>query len=557
MIHSPLHSAEQPQVKPSFLPECFPAKAASQSVHVPKPVLELVEFAKPTITIPSTEPGLCLPFTSEDLPLKPFCRLPSEVQAAQMEVVAKPFDLAQDRLIPNRIVEILELGYGEFEQNHPLPGYVREAARMALYCRTSALGGHVERCPCGHVEKVWYNSCGHRFCPRCAYRKQQEWLKKERKRILPVRHVHATFTIPREFNELWWCNFKEMAALLFHTSAQALRELLKDPQRVGVEIGISSALHTWDDRMRRHPHLHCLVTAGGLTPEGEWKDSYRAGDKPFLVRVEPLMQRFRSLFCRRLAGKIKKARLKLPEGCSKQQVLNMINTVNRRAWQVHIQKPPEDGGPTTEQILAYQAKAVAGGPVSAVRIEGIARKVAEWSAGIRDAQESQMRYISEPPISEGRVEEVDPHSAQVTFCWGKYDRQSGRRARDNRESVSVEECIRRLLFHVTPPNFQAIRHYGLYTSAKKKEREQLRAILPDVAQAQDEQSTGVGHSCKHGSLERVALEDSMDQRTRCPVCGKRLVFSNVIPSSLTGKLSPRDKAKARLLRKKRRRRRGS
>lgn len=557
MILSPLHSAEQSQVRPLLLPEGFPATGASQSVPMPQPMIELVEFAKPTLTIPSTEPGLCLPFTSEDLPLKPFSPVPSEAQAAQVEVVTKPFDFAQDRLIPNRIVEILELGYGEFEQNNPLPGYVREAARMALYCRTSALGGHVEKCPDGHVEKIWYNSCGHRFCPRCAYRKQQEWLKKERKRILPVRHVHATFTIPREFNDLWWHNFKEMADLLFHTSAQALQELLKDPQRVGVAVGISSALHTWDDRIRRHPHLHCFVTAGGLTPEGEWKDSYRAGDKPFLVRVEPLMQRFRSLFCRRLARRIKKERLNLPEGCSKQQMLNMINKVNRTAWHVHIQKPPEDGGPNTEQMLAYQAKAVAGGPISAVRIEGIERKVAEWSAGIRDAQEPQMRYISVPPISEGRVEEVDPHSAHVTFCWGKYDQQSGRRSRDHRESVSVEEFIRRVLFHVTPPNFQAIRHYGLYTSAKKKEREQLRAILPDVPQAQDEQSPGVGQSRKDDSQQRVALEEYMEQRTRCPVCGKRLVFSNVIPSSLTGKLSPRDKAKARALRKKRTRRRGS
>jgi hypothetical protein len=168
-----------------------------------------------------------------------------------------------------------------------------------------------------------------------------------------------------------------------------------------------------------------------------------------------------------------------------------------------------------------------------------------------------MRYISDPPIDDRRVEEVAPDSAQVTFCWGEYDQQSGRRSRDKHETVSVQEFIRRLLFHVTPPNFQAIRHYGLYTSAKKKKREQLKAILPDAPQAQDQQPTDAAQSHKAGSQEYLPLEEYMAQRTRCPICGKRLVFDRIIPSSLTGKISPRDKAKARAIRKTLRRRRGS
>jgi hypothetical protein len=192
MILSPLPSADRSQVRPLLLPECFPAKEAFQIVPLAKPELELVQFAKPTITLPSTDPGLDLPFTSEAPSLKPFPPLLPEVQTAQVEVVTNP---------PNRIVELLELGYAEFEQNNPLPGYVREAVRMALYCRTSALGGHVERCPDGHCEQIWYNSCGHRFCPRCAFRKQQNWVAKQHKKLLPVRHFHVTFTIPHEFNK--------------------------------------------------------------------------------------------------------------------------------------------------------------------------------------------------------------------------------------------------------------------------------------------------------------------------------------------------------------------
>ena len=123
MIRSPLHSVDQSQVRPLFLPDCFPAKGESQSVPLPKPELDLVECVKATMTLPSTDPGLYVPFASEELSLKPFLSLPSEVQADRAEVVTKPFDFAQDRLKPNRIVEILELGYAEFERTHPLPEY--------------------------------------------------------------------------------------------------------------------------------------------------------------------------------------------------------------------------------------------------------------------------------------------------------------------------------------------------------------------------------------------------------------------------------------------------
>jgi hypothetical protein len=458
--------------------------------------------------------------------------LPREVQLTQLEVVTQP---------PNRMVEILEFGYAEFERRHPLPGYVREAARMAIHCRTSTLGGHVEKCPDGHLERVWYNSCGHRFCPRCAYRKQQHWLHKERTHVLPVRHFHVTFTIPHAFNDLWWGNFKEMATLLFRTAAQALQELLRDPERVGVQVGITAALHTWDDQMLRHPHLHCLVTGGGLTPEGEWKESFKPGDKPFLVSVKALMQRFRKLFCRRLERKIKQGRLTLPQGCRPQQRLNLINQVNQTNWQVHIKKPPEDGGPTTEEILQYQAQAVAGGPISPLRIEHIERKIATWTEAIHAAQEPQLRYISEAPMTDHRIEAVDLNASYVTFCWGKYDQETGRRGRDKTATVTVEEFIRRVLFHVTPPDFQAIRHYGLYTSTKKKEREQLRELLPDVPEADVEQHTASTKARKDEG--RVSLDEYMEQRSHCPVCGKRLVLSHVIPSSASGKISPRDKAR--------------
>lgn len=397
--------------------------------------------------------GVIFPKAPLDRPPGAFMyRLRREVPSPQVEVVARR---------PNRIVEILEVGYEEYRRRHALPPHVREAA-------------------------------------------------------------------------------------------QATQELLADAERVGVQVGIVAALHTWDDRVRRHPHLHCLVTGGGLTPDEIWKDSSKPGDMPFLVRVEPLMQRFRTLFCRKAEHAVKNSQLTLPKGCRRQQMLNRIHQVNRRDWQVYIAKPPEDGGPTTEEILAYQAKAVAGGPLSNVRIEGLARKVTAWQAEIQTFQEPHLRYVSESPLTESRIQEVSHQ--EVSFRWGRYDQASGRRVREQTETLPIETFLRRLFWHVPPPNLHTVRHYGLYSTPKKAQCEQCRALLPTTPLADAER---IGTIVQEMNAEgRLPLEEFMAQRSRCPVCGKPLEITRVLPSSVTGKLSPRDKAFARKLSRTRRRRRG-
>jgi hypothetical protein len=342
-----------------------------------------------------------------------------------------------------------------------------------------------------------------------------------------------------------------MAAFFFHAAAQATQELLADPERVGVQVGIVASLHTWDDRLLRHPHLHCLVTGGGLTMEGTWKDSWKSGDTPFLVSVKALMQRFRKLFCRKLERKITHGVLTLPNGCRRQQMLNLIHKVNRTDWQVYIAKPSEDGGPTTEEILEYQAKAVAGGPLADGRIEGIARKVSAWQAGIQAFQEPQLRYVSESPLSGSRVQDVSQQ--EVSFRWGTYDQETGRRVRDQTETLPIEAFLHRLFWHVPPPDLHTIRQYGLYTSAKKAQYEQCRVILPKSGTADIERVTTAVAAKKDGDDGHIPLEEYMEQRTHCPVCGKPLAITRVIPSSVTGKLSPRDETRMHALRRARRR----
>jgi hypothetical protein len=536
MIFPNLRPLEHPPVPPARFPECVATYEGNQIIQLPEPIIPVPLWAELHKPFPTGE------WSSLITPQSPSATLSRLQPETVPDVVAGA---------PNRIVKILELGYAEFERTHPLQAHVRQAVRMTLQCRTSALGGHVERCPNGHIARVHYNSCGHRFCPRCAYRKQQTWRGKQRKKLLAVRHFHVTFTIPHEFNDLWWWNFKAMADLLFHTAAKALQDLLKDPTRLGVQVGIVAALHTWDDRLLRHPHLHCLVTGGGLSPEERWKESYKSGEKPFLVSGNALMQRFRRLFCRTLERKLNKEHLKLPEGCSTQQMLNIINKVNRRNWEVYVAKPVEDGGPSTEEILAYQAKAVAGGPLSHMRIEGIERNVNEWVAGIVAGQEPQVAYLTDPLMPNSRFEEVDELDKRVSFRWGMFDQHSGRRVRDKLCTLRLEEFMKRLLWHVTPSDFHAIREYGLYTSAKKAECEKLRVLLPGLPGGEAEATAGKDRVKQDD--ERIPLSEYMEKHTRCPVCGKKLEICGVIPSSVTGKLAPRDKALIKALRRKRRR----
>ncbi len=135
------------------------------------------------------------------------------------------------------------------------------------------LGGHVERCPDGHFAKIHYNSCRHRSCPGCRFIRVEQWLEVQRARFLDCGHHHVVFTIPEELNALWRHNRREMTDVLFAAASETLLELLGDPKHLGAKPGIIAALHTWGQALQLHPHLHCVVTAGGLDANGDWRDA--------------------------------------------------------------------------------------------------------------------------------------------------------------------------------------------------------------------------------------------------------------------------------------------
>jgi hypothetical protein len=414
----------------------------------------------------------------------------------------------------DRLIDLLTTHYPSFEQTQPLEDHVRQAVRMAMACHTSALGGHVERCPHGHVERIFYNSCGHRCCPRCAPRLRRKWLLTRQGKLLPVRHYHVVFTLPHAFNALWPWNFPALGDLLFHSAVEALRALLADPHWLGAEVGLTVTLETWDDRLCFHPHLHCLVTGGGLTSEGDWVE---VANPRCLVAVTPLMWAFRKRFCQGLKQALQVGMLTLPAGTTTRQWRTRLSQANRQKWAVFIAKPPEDGGPTSADILRYQADDVAGGPLSGDRL-----------VAIPDLSTTQLAYLKSPPLQETRLAEA-PEGC-VSFRWGPYHPTTGIRERTQIETLPVSEFLRRYLQHIPPPRYQMVRHYGLYTSAKKTAYAQCCALVRD-RQPSEPQAAEVPEPAEPSP-------DWLHEHT-CPVCGQPLIVTAYLPSSRTGKVIPR------------------
>src|SRR5580692_5733962 len=162
-----------------------------------------------------------------------------------------------------------------------------------LFCRTAALGGHVDACSgCGH-QVISFNSCRNRHCPKCQANARDRWLAAREKELLPTRYVHVVFTLPRQLSPLALQNKREVYALLFQASAETLLEVARDPKHLGAEIGFFSVLHTWNQKLQHHPHVHCVVPAGGLAPDhSRWIDS----QQKFFLPVDVLKEVFRGKF---------------------------------------------------------------------------------------------------------------------------------------------------------------------------------------------------------------------------------------------------------------------
>ena len=358
-------------------------------------------------------------------------------------------------------------------------GVTREVRRLMAVlslCRTSALGGHLHRCThCGH-EQPRYNSCGNRHCPNCQAFAREKWLMKQEQSLLDLPYFHMVFTLPSALQPLILQNKHTLYNLLFKTVADTLMTFGKDP-RHGLEgqLGFTSVLHTWDQRLGPHAHLHVLIPAGALAKDG--KTFRQAPDRKWIFPVRALSTVYRALFVKRLRTLWKKKGLEfhgqLEPLCQKEAFTGLLNGLFEKEWVVYAKRP--FGGP--EAVLAYLG-----------------------------------RYTHRVGISNARILSVDERG--VTFS----ARDKKDPSKKSRVTLSGVEFLRRFFLHVLPSGFTRIRHYGyLGNSVRQKRIPLIRNHLgqptpPDSEETVSDRMTrafgtppDACPACKKGRLHPVGL----------------------------------------------------
>jgi hypothetical protein len=290
-------------------------------------------------------------------------------------------------------------------------------------CRTAALGGHLDECVrCGH-RAISYNSCRNRHCPKCQANARDRWLEARNKELLPTRYVHVVFTLPHELAPLALQNKRVIYDLLFRISAETLLEIARDPQHLGAHIGFFSVLHTWNQKLEHHPHVHCVVPAGGLSADhARWIPSQHK----FFLPVEVLGEVFRGKFVDALKDAFAEGKLcfhgSMKAFARPKIFAQLLRLTFRKKWVVYSKRP-------------------FGGPVHALRYLGC--------------------YTHRVAISNHRL--VSFADDKVAFHW----RDSAHGNKKRLLTLHVHEFLRRFLLHVLPPGFVRIRHFGFLSTRNR------------------------------------------------------------------------------------------
>ena len=372
---------------------------------------------------------------------------------------------------------IFQEAFPAYEQTHPLPAHVRKAARAIMQCRTAALGGHIQACPDGHIARVWDNSCRHRSCPQCAYLQTERWLAQQQARLLACDHYHVIFTLPHDLNPLWLANVPVMTTLLFQAVRATLVERLAAPKYLGAQPGILAALHTWSQTLMLHPHVHCLVTGGGLSPAGQWK-AVRNG---FLLPARVVMAVFRGKMLAAIRQALAREALVLPEGLRPQQLVNLLNCLGhptKTKWNVRIMERYRHGVGVVTSLARY----LRGGPIKNARLVA-------WDG------------------------------ERVTFLHRARQEGDAGPASPQRMTLPVADFLQRWLLHVPVPQTRVVRSYGLYHPTQADALAICRAALGqppvEVPELLDWQTVCAQRGDAHPE--------------QCPTCGQLLVCTRVIP----------------------------
>ena len=373
--------------------------------------------------------------------------------------------------IMGKIQDIFQECYPKYEKTKPVAAHAMKAAWKISNCRTKKLGGHIQKCPDDHYMQIWYNSCKHRSCPQCSGIQKEEWLHKQSEKLLDTGHFHVVFTIDHNINYLWLKNPKILTGVLFEAAKEALFGMLENEEKfMGVTPGMIATLQTWGETLIFHSHLHCLVTAGGITKDKKW----RSEKKGYLLPAKKLSRVFRGKFIDKLHNLIYKGKLKRPEGMSYSELHRMLRRSRKKKWAVNIcEKYPYGEG-----VVKYLARYIKGGPISEKRIK-------YWN-------KKEVKFIYKDNKNGGKKETI---------------------------KLPTDEFIRRYLLHVPKPNLHVVRYYGLYASCKKTELNKMKAELGQKVGEADIDISWQEY------CEQVGEKTGDDQYTsKCPVCGKELII---------------------------------
>lgn len=375
------------------------------------------------------------------------------------------------------VADIVRAHGAEHARTHQVSAEQRRVLGRLVSCRTADLGGHVDRCvQCGH-ERVSYHSCRDRHCPKCQALPQAAWLEQRLSRLLPVSYFHVVFTLPAEINALALRNPTLIYDLLFRSASQTLLRLTGDHRRLGVQPGITAVLHTWGQNLMLHPHVHCVVTGGGLCADGS---RWSHGKKGYFLPVKVLGSLYRGKFLDGLHRAWKAGKIAL-----KGSTAELADPVSWAAYKDRLYQ---------KDWVVY-AKRPFGGADQVFRYLG--------------------RYTHRVAISNHRLQSLS--ADKVTFTLKDYA-DDGRR---KTMTLTGVEFLRRFLLHVLPKGFVRIRHYGLNAPCNVKTRlEMARRHLEKTQVDRHQPSVTLADLPWH---ERFLALTGIDVMA-CPRCGGRLVI---------------------------------
>ena len=371
------------------------------------------------------------------------------------------------------VAAILHAQGDTFVEQHPwLSVQQRTVLRAIVRCRTAALGGHLDRCDtCGH-QAISYNSCRNRHCPKCQAQARERWLHARECELLDVPYVHVVFTLPHALLPLVYRNSARLYTWLFQTSAATLRDVAANPNHLGAEIGVLSILHTWGQTLVRHPHVHCVVPAGGLSPDHQrWIQPKYAG---FVLPVKILSRVFRGKFVAALRRAYKRQELDF-SGATEHlgdpaQWRRFVDTLFATDWIVY-------------------AKPAFGGASAVLRYLG--------------------RYTHRVAISNHRLLAFD--GDRVTFSWKDYAHGNQRRTM----TLSAMEFLRRFVQHILPRGFVRIRHSGFLAHACRASRVALARTVLAASRA-------------NVTTTSTAVETTPALTWTCPRCGAAMILGPIL-----------------------------